>query len=140
VRHQASGTSSAAPEQLWAVVADVDRWPDLIEVYDDVRRTRSGPLELGEEVQVKQQGLAAGTWTVTSYDEGRAFVWEQRQRGVVIVGGHTVQPDPVGSRLVLTLEMSGPWARAASLVLGRRARRYVDLECERLTTGASQQA
>jgi hypothetical protein len=138
VQHQASATSSAGPDVLWSVVTDVERWPDLIDVYEQVRRTRSGPLELGEEVHVKQRGLAAGSWTVTTYDEGRAFVWEQRSRGVLVVGGHTVEPAGDGSRLTLTLDMSGGMAGLLSAVLGRRVRRYVDLECERLTAEASQ--
>lgn len=55
-------TSTAEPTRLWAVVADVEKWPEWLEVYEEVRRNQTGHLKLGNSAQVKQK--AAGRWPV----------------------------------------------------------------------------
>ena len=58
MRYEMSTTTSAEPARLWAVLSDVETWPEWIEVYEEVRRTGSGELMLGDTVHVKQKGLA----------------------------------------------------------------------------------
>jgi hypothetical protein len=138
MRYEVTGTTTAEPPRLWAVVSDVEKWPEWIEVYEEVRRSGSGALALGDTVHVKQKGLAAGDWTVTELEEGRVFGWESQQPGVRIVGRHVVDAEPGGgSRLTLELEMSGWASGVVALLLGRRSRAYVDLELARLTTVAA---
>jgi ribosome-associated toxin RatA of RatAB toxin-antitoxin module len=141
MHYQRTTTSSAEPDRLWTVVTDVDRWPEWIEVYETVERAPSGPLAVGDTAHVKQRGLAAGDWTVTEMEEGRVFAWESRQPGVRFVGRHAVEPgDDGGSRLVLSFEMTGVLAGLVSLLYGRKARAYVDLEGQRLAAVAAQPA
>jgi uncharacterized protein YndB with AHSA1/START domain len=138
MRYETSTTTAAEPSRLWAVLSDVERWPEWIEVYEEVRRRTSGPLAQGEQVHVKQKGLAAGDWTVTELDEGHVFAWTSRQPGVRIVGRHVVSPEPDGgSRLTLELEMSGWLSGPVGAVLGKKSRSYVDLECTRLIEAAA---
>lgn len=139
MRYETSTTTSAEPSRLWAVVTDVEKWPEWIEVYQEVRRARSGELEVGASAHVKQKGLAGGDWTVTAIDEGRSFVWESRQPGVRIVAWHEVTAEPSGgSRLTLGMELSGWASGIAGVLTGRKARSYVDLECARLTAVAAE--
>jgi hypothetical protein len=140
MKHEATRITTATPAQLWPVLTDVERWPEWIEVYESVRRAESGPIALGDTARVKQRGLAAGDWTVSELDEGRMFAWENKQPGVRLVGRHAVAPEGDGSRLTLTFEMTGPLAGLTGLLLGRKVRAYVDLECERLAAVAAQQA
>jgi hypothetical protein len=140
MRYETSTTTAAQPSQLWAVVADVERWPEWIEVYEEVRRTSPGSMALGSTAHVKQKGLAAGDWAVTELEEGRVFAWASRQPGVRIVGRHVVSAEPNGgSRLTLQLEMTGWMSGVMGAVLGRKSRQYVDLECARLTAVAAEQ-
>ncbi len=140
MRYETSTTTAAEPSRLWAVLSDVERWPEWIEVYEEVTRTATGPLTLGERVHVKQKGLAAGDWTVTELEEGRVFAWESRQPGVRIVGRHVVEAEATGgSRLVLQLEMTGWLSGVMGVLLGRKSRSYVDLECARLSAAAAEQ-
>jgi hypothetical protein len=139
MRYETSTTTSAEPARLWAVVSDVEKWPEWIEVYEEVRRRGSGELTLGDTAHVKQKGLAAGDWTVTELEEGRVFAWESRQPGVRIVGRHLVEDEPIGgSRLTLTLEMTGWASGLVGVLMGRKSRAYVDLECARLTAVAAE--
>src|SRR5262245_37594255 len=100
MRYQTSTTTSAEPDRAWAVLSDIEKWPEWIEVYQEVRRAESGPLAVGHQAHVKQRGLAAGDWTVTELEEGRVFTWENRQPGVHLVGRHAVAAEEGGgSRL-----------------------------------------
>jgi hypothetical protein len=140
MRYETSTTTAAEPSRLWSVVADVEKWPEWIEVYEEVRRTSPGPLARGSTAHVKQKGLAAGDWTVTELEDGRVFAWESRQPGVRIVGRHAVSEEPGGgSRLTLRLEMSGWLSGALGVLLGKKSREYVDLECARLASAAEEQ-
>jgi hypothetical protein len=139
MRYETSTTTTAEPARLWAVVSDVEKWPEWIEVYEEVRREGSGDLRLGDTAHVKQKGLAAGDWTVTELEEGRVFTWESRQPGVRIVGRHVVTAEPAGgSRLTLGLEMTGWASGIVGLLMGKKSRAYVDLECSRLSSVAAE--
>jgi Polyketide cyclase / dehydrase and lipid transport len=139
MRYETSTTTPAEASRLWAVLSDVERWPEWIEVYQEVRRAEHGELALGDTVHVKQRGLAAGDWTVTELEPGRVFAWESRQPGVRIVGRHVVTAETGGgSRLTLELEVSGWLSGVVGAMLGRKSRAYVDLECARLTAVAAE--
>jgi hypothetical protein len=139
MRYETSATTTAEPARLWAVVKDVEKWPEWIDVYEEVRRADQGEISLGDTAYVKQQGLAGGEWTVTELQEGQVFAWESRQPGVRIVGRHLVSAEPTGgSRLTLQLEMTGWASGLAGLFLGRKSRSYVDLECARLSAVAAE--
>lgn len=93
MRYEKTGQVSVAPERLWTVLSDVERWPQWIGTYQDVRLQQSGPLREGVTAYVKQRGLAGGTWTVTEWEEGSLFSWASNQPGVRLVGRHRVTPD-----------------------------------------------
>jgi hypothetical protein len=138
MQYETSVVTTAEPARLWAVLTDVEKWVDWVEVYEEVRRHQTGPLELGHTAYVKQRGLAGGDWTVTELDEGRVFAWESKQPGVRIVGRHVVTPEGSGSRLTLQLEMTGWASGLTAMLLGKKARSYVDLECARLPAVAAE--
>lgn len=139
MRYETSTTTTAEPGRLWAVLSDIEKWPERIETYEEVRRHESGPLALGDHAHVKQRGLAGGDWTVTALEEGRAFAWESRQPGVHLVGRHAVTAEPGGgSRLDLSFEMTGALSGLVGLLLGRKVRRYVDVESARLAAVATE--
>jgi polyketide cyclase/dehydrase/lipid transport protein len=139
MRYETSTTTPAEPDRLWAVLSDVEKWPEWIEVYEEVRRAETGPLALGARAHVKQRGLAPGDWTVTELEEGSVFVWESGQSGVRLLGRHVVDAEPGGgSRLTLRFEMTGALSGLMGALLGRKVRRYVDLECARLAAVAAE--
>jgi uncharacterized membrane protein len=140
MRYETSTTTTAAPERLWAVLSDVEKWPDWIEVYEGVELQQPGPLKVGDTARVKQKGLAAGTWRVTEVEEQRVFAWESTQPGVRMVGRHVVRPVSGGSRLELSFEMTGWLSGIFGALLAKKTRAYVDLECARLTAVAAEPA
>ncbi|MBL8924859.1 MAG: SRPBCC family protein [Pseudonocardia sp.] len=118
---------------VWAVVSDVERWPEWTASVSSVRRSRTGPLAVGERVVVSQPRLPTLTYTVTVVDEGRSFTWEAGSAVSRGVGEHVVSPRAAGGcTATLRLTQRGPAARLVGAVLNRITRRYVRMEAEGL--------
>jgi carbon monoxide dehydrogenase subunit G len=137
MEYEKSLTVAAEPAEVWEVLSDIERWPERITTYEEVRRLDDGDLRVGSRARVKQKGLKAGDWEVSELVEDRAFTWSSRQPGVQIVGRHTVSTDPDGrTRLTLVLQQSGWLSGLVAMALGRKVREYVDLEAEALKAAA----
>jgi carbon monoxide dehydrogenase subunit G len=137
MEYRKSLTVAAEPARVWEVLSDLERWPERIPTYQELRRLDDGELRVGSRAHVKQKGLAAGEWEVSELDEGETFTWTCRQPGVRLVGRHHVTPEPDGtSRLTLELEQNGWLSGAVTLFWGRKVREYVDLEAEALKDAA----
>ena len=137
MEYQKSLTVAAEPARVWQVLSDIERWPERITTYQEVRRLDDGDLSVGSRARVKQKGLAVGEWEVSELVPGRTFTWTSQQPGVRIVGRHHVTTDPAGAtRLTLVLEQSGWLSGVVTLLLGRKVREYVDLEAEALKVAA----
>jgi carbon monoxide dehydrogenase subunit G len=137
MNYEKSTTVAVDPARVWEVLSDIERWPDRIRTYEEVRRLDDGALQVGSRVHVKQKGLAAGEWEVSELVPGETFTWSSKQPGVRIVGRHHVTPDANGTaRLTLVLEQSGWLSGLVTLALGRKVREYVDLEAAALKSAA----
>lgn len=94
-----------------------------------VRRLDDGPLRVGSSARIEQPRLRPMVWTVTELVPERGFTWVATVPGLTITGEHTITALPDGrTRLDLVATGTGPLARVADLLAGRRSRRYVDLE------------
>jgi len=123
----------AEPADVWVVLTDVERWPEWTRSMAAVRRLEDGPFGLGSTVQVRQPRLPQAVYTVTAYEQGEAFTWTARTPGLAIVADHRIRPRGDGlSSVELAVEMTGPLAPVAGLLLGSLIRRYIALEAEGL--------
>ena len=120
--------SAAAPDRLWSLASDVERWGDRLPTVDSVRPLAGGPTGTGSRYEVRQPGLPKATWEVTDWQPGRSFTWVSTSPGIRSTAVHTVQEDGDGSRLDLSLAWSGPLARVLELLIGRKARGMVETE------------
>lgn len=118
---------------VWAVLRDVEKWPEWNASTASVRRSRTGPLAVGEQVMVSQPRLPRSTYTVTELDDGRSFTWEAGNALVRGVGEHVLTPR-VGGGCTATLRLTqrGPAAWLVGLLLDGVVRRYVRMEAEGL--------
>lgn len=111
----------AAPAaDVWAAIADVERWPTWASQFERLERLDAGPLALGTRVRVKPKGLPGTVWHVTDYQEGHHFTWgSSLVPGVRVTGGHVVSPDGNGTAAEFWLEASGPLGTVLAPLLRR---------------------
>ncbi|GHH34613.1 SRPBCC family protein [Lentzea cavernae] len=123
-----TSTIEARPDQVWAVVADVERWPERIPTVDSVQRLDPGPLAVGSRTRLKQPKLSEAVWTVTELTEGVSYTWESKAPGVTVVATHVVEPHPSGTKLTLSLTVRGPLAGLGWLLTRKMTEQYVATE------------
>jgi hypothetical protein len=137
MEYEVERITTAEPARLRAAVVDIERWPRWIPIYSSVRRLDEGRLAVGSRAEVRQAGLSPATYVVTALRDGREFTWESTVAGVRTVARHAVEPGPSGgARLRLAIDQTGLLAGVVGMLLGKKIRRYVDLEAQGLCAAA----
>jgi uncharacterized membrane protein len=137
-RFETTVVIDAPPATVWAVMSDVERWPEWTASITSVRRTSPGAMGVGSTAQVKQPRLATASFVVTKWEPGRGFDWVTRNPLVTAVGGHWIEPTPQGSRVTLSVEFSGPLAGLVAWLYGGLTERYIHMEAEGLKRRSAQ--
>ena len=137
VEQRTSIDVAAAPDRVWDVLVDVERWPEWTDSVSSVRTLDGGPLAVGSRVEVSQPRIPAGTYTVTALDPGRAFVWEQRQPGSTVSAHHECTPlADGGTRVELRVVMTGPLGSVVGRLYRKLTERYLAMEAAGLKARA----
>jgi uncharacterized membrane protein len=122
----------AAPETVWATLADVESWPTWTPTMTSVRSLRGEP-RLGADFEVHQPKLPTATWEIALWEPPQRFYWVSKAMGVVTEAGHELEPAPDGgTRVTLTISQTGGLASLAKLMYGRLVREYVETEARSL--------
>ena len=133
MQHAQSIEIEAPPGVVWAVLADVQRWPSWTESVRRVEVLDEAALGTGLRARLDILGApAAGTWEVTSYSDGKEFTWENRAPGVRTRAWHAVEPDGPGSRVTLGIEQTGPGTWLLRPWLSHVNRRNLSMESQGL--------
>lgn len=123
---------SAPPERVWAVMSDIERWPEWATSVTRIERLDTGPLAVGHRARIRQPRLLPAVWQVTALEPGRGFTWVTRSPGVRVTGRHWVEPSSAGSRAHITLRFDGILARVIARLTGTLTTRYLALEARGL--------
>jgi hypothetical protein len=129
----------APPRDVWAVLMDVERWPDWTPTMRRVERLDAGPFGPGSRARITLRGLPPGAWRVTQLDDGRSFTWET-ETGVRALAGHVIEPDGAGTKLTLTASTRGLFALLLTPVTMLLTRGHVRREAEGLKRYCEQRA
>ena len=135
MRFERSIEIDAAPEHVFAVYADVERWPEWAPSVTSVQRLDAGPFRVGSRARVRQPRLPVAVWEVTELAPDRWFTWVARGPGVRTVGTHSVVVADEGGRPVTataSLEQTGPLGWVIGMLTRRLTDRYLDLEVKGL--------
>jgi Polyketide cyclase / dehydrase and lipid transport len=123
---------SAPVEVVWAVMVDVERWPEWTASVRKVRRLGHGPLTVGQRALILQPKLPPAVWTVTAIQAGRSFTWTSGAPGMRVIGHHAVEGGATGARATLSLKFKGLFGGLLARMTSGITRRYLSLEAEGL--------
>jgi len=133
VRFEASIEVAAPPEAVFAVYADVERWPVWTASVSKVERLDDGPLAVGARTRVRQPKLPVAVWQVTQLQPGRSFTWVARAPGLLTTALHVVTPSATGGSLVVaSLEQDGIFGPLVAGMSKNLTEKYLDLELQGL--------
>lgn len=123
----------APPERVWAVLADIERWPEWTPTITRIQRLDRGPLAVGSRARIRQPKLPPATWQVSELQPGRSFTWITRSPGVCVTGEHGVEPTARGTRVMLSLRFSGVLGPLVARLTRGLNGRYLALEAKGLS-------
>lgn len=123
----------APPGRVWAVWADVLRWPRWTPTVERVEHV-DGPegLGLGARYRIVQPKLQPAVWTVTRAEPGLGFDWQASTPGLQMSAEHQLEPDGDGTRLRQRVVLSGLLSAPVGWFYGALSQRYVEQEAQGL--------
>jgi uncharacterized protein YndB with AHSA1/START domain len=119
---------AAPPERVWAVMTDVERWPEWTASTTSVVRNDAGPLRVGSRTRIHQPKLRAADWEVTAVEPGKSFTWVTRSPGVSVTGYHAVEAAARGSRALVSIQFAGLLGPLIGWIMRGLNRRYLEME------------
>lgn len=122
----------APPERVWAVMSDVERWPEWTASISSIRRLDGRPFGQGSRVLIRQPRLPPNYSTVTEFEPRRSFTWVSKSPGVVATGRHVIEPLGDGSRVTLSIHFGGILGWFVARLVAGLTERYIRMEAEGL--------
>jgi uncharacterized membrane protein len=122
----------APPQRVFAVLHDVERWPEWTSTMTSVRRLDQGPFAIGSSARVRQPKLLPAVWRVTELENERCFTWVTSTPGLRMKAVHRIEPRGNGSRVELSFELSGLISPIVSRLYGGMIERYIATESQGL--------
>ena len=120
---------AAPPARVWAVMRDVERWPEWTASVTQVERLDGGPFAVGSRVRILQPKLPPAIWKAIDVDDARtSFTWISEAPGIHVEARHWVEPAAAGSRASLSIEYSGLFGPLLARMTRDLNHRYLALE------------
>lgn len=134
----------AAPDTVFAVMADIERWPEWTPTVTRVERLdgATGPLAIGQRLRIVQPRVPPAEWTVTALEAGRGFRIMSRSPGAAVVANHWIEPlmDGQQSRVTLSITFSGWLGRVIGWLMRGLNERYIAQEAAGLKRRSEEKA
>jgi uncharacterized membrane protein len=123
----------APPDRVWAVMRDVERWPEWTPTVTSVRLLDRRALAVGSLAIIRQPKLPPARWKVTELDDrGRSFTWVSWGPGIRVIAQHGVEACGAGSRATLLVRFSGVLGGLVAWLTRGLNDRYLALEANGL--------
>ena len=126
----------ASADLVYAVLTDVERWPEWTPTVTRVERLdgSSLPFAISSRIRIVQPKVPPADWTVTALEAGRGFEMMSRSPGATVVANHWAQPlgDGQRSRVTLSVSFSGWLGKLIARMLRGLNERYLAQEAEGL--------
>ena len=128
MRHEISISVNATPERAWAVMKDVERWPEWTPSMSKVELLQPGEVQVGSKVKITQPKFPAAVWTVTKVEPNRYLEWRSTAPILASLGEHRIEPEGDGVKLTLAIEQTGLLVPILKLFYTKTILQYLDME------------
>ena len=108
MRYSITTEVDAPPEVVFAVLGEVERWPEWTPTVTRVERLddAGAPLALGSRLRIVQPKVPPAEWTVTAIEPGRGFRLVSRSPGATVEANHWAEPAGAADRSRVTLSVT----------------------------------
>ena len=122
----------ASADLVFAVLIDVERWPEWTPTVTRVERLDGStlPLAISSRIRIVQPKVPPAEWTLTALEPGRGFRMMSRSPGATVVADHWAEPlgDGQRSRVTLSVTFSGWLGRLIARLMRGLNERYLAQE------------
>ena len=134
----------APPDVVFAVLTDVERWPEWTPTVTRVERLgdAGAPLALGSRLRIVQPKVPPSDFTVTAFEPGRGFRLLSRSPGATVEANHWAEPAEGGcrSRVTLSVTFAGFLGRVIGWMMRGLNERYLAQESAGLKRRSEERA
>lgn len=131
---------AAPPATVWAVMADLRRWPEWTGSISTIDLAEGDALAPGLQARITQPQVPSATWTVTEVVPGASFTWATKSLRMTETAAHRITPLGNGSKVTLTLDIEGATSVILRPFIRRASERNLRMEAEGLKRRAEAKA
>ena len=135
-----SRETTASPQVVWAILANVDAWPDTFTPY--LREAHlDGDIAVGSKGWVQTKiPIPKSHFEITSVDAGRSWAWTGKIMWLTMRFDHVVEP--IGdsrTRIFFDVDVDGPMSRVLRPLFRLQYRPNMNLALDTLVAEAERQ-
>ena len=120
-------------ETIWKVLSDVAHWPEWTPTVARVEVLDQPELKRKNRYKLYQPKLQPAVWTVTVLTPPSSFTWESRMPGMLMIGGHVLNPVNANqSELTLKFAFQGWFGEIIGRLYRKTVESYIATEAQSL--------
>ena len=125
---------------VWAVYADVERWPEWTASITRIEALDGPELAVGKRFAIKQPRLPRLVWAVSELQPGASWTWRQGSPGGLTLAVHEVVPlGPERTLVRQRIDQRGPVGTLVGVLMRGLTRRYLAMEADGLKARCERQ-
>jgi carbon monoxide dehydrogenase subunit G len=102
---------AAAPQTVWAIMQDVERWHEWTATIIRIQKMNSAGFNAGGKLMIEQPNLSIAVWKIAEMEPQKSFTFVKGNAFLKTVLGHVLQPTVKGTSVTLSIVFSGLLAK-----------------------------
>ena len=124
--------TSARPDIVWQVLADVEHWREWTPTVVEIKSLSNNGMRVGARYRVVQPKLRPAVYEVTECVPNQAFTWVQKLPGGGMIGDHRLSSRDGATEVELSFTSKGLFANIIGKMFSKLISDYVATEAKSL--------